>query len=82
MFCNSMRINILKQIVILMRIFFSSSTHFKTNMCIKNVKNKHKTICFIIYFCFKFTLFLKHCKHKHSTSFRKNTKRFQKHNKK
>lgn len=82
MFCNRMTINILKQIVVSGVVRFSVFPHFKTNMWIKNVKNKYKTICFIIYFCFKFTLFLKHCKHKHSTSFRKNTKRFQKHNKK
>ena len=33
-------------------------------------------------FCVKFTLFLKHCKHKHLILIGKNTKRFQKHLKK
>ncbi len=77
-----MKINILKQIVDSINDFFTDFAHFKTKVSIKNIENKLETICFIIYFCFKFTQFLKHCKHKHSTSSRKNTKRFQKHKKK
>ncbi len=79
MLCNRMKVNVLKQIVAFKSLFIAGYEHFKTNVWIKNVKNKLETICFIIYFCFKFTLFLKHCKHKHSISFCKNTKRFQKH---